>query len=189
MAGSYLSLLQCGDHVQVSVCPTSKPSFRLPPTSSPMPKMMFCAGTGLAPFRGFLQHCAIQLKAGQKLSRALLFVGCRYSVLDRLYAAEMDEWTKEGAVDVWYAFSLEKEFSEGCAYVPERMSKDHTDIVEMWRDGARVYVCGSREFAQRVGQAGREIARRSRPERYDEKELEEWFVKTLSERAASDVFD
>jgi len=93
VAGSYLKSLKAGDSLQVAVRPTNK-AFRLPLQGDRISVIMFCAGTGLAPFRGFVQPHAIQMQASphSTLAPALLFVGCRSSLKDRLYATELDEW-------------------------------------------------------------------------------------------------
>jgi cytochrome P450 / NADPH-cytochrome P450 reductase len=65
---------------------------------------MFCAGTALAPFRGFLQQRAIQMRVDWKLVRAVLFVGCRLETKDRLHAEQIDKWVEQGVVGVKYAF-------------------------------------------------------------------------------------
>jgi cytochrome P450/NADPH-cytochrome P450 reductase len=192
VASTYLSTLQAGDSVQVSIRPTSKKTFRIP-ADTKTPLLMFCAGTGLAPFRGFIEQRAIQLAAnpGRKIAPALMFVGCRSQTKDRLFADEIDGWVKLGAVEVVYAFSREKEHSEGCAYVGERMLKEKDTVASMWYNGARAYVCGSREFAKGVGDAVRAILSEARELRDDEdgrKELQEWF-QAMQERIASDVFD
>jgi len=48
---------------------------------------MVCAGTGLAPFLGFVQERAARMAAsGDAFGEALLFIGCRYHDKDRLQA-------------------------------------------------------------------------------------------------------
>ena len=191
VTSTYLSSLSTGDSIQVSIRPTAKKSFRLPVDDTPL--LMFCAGTGLAPFRGFVQQRAIQLKGNpdRKLPRALLFVGCRSYTKDRLYADEMDEWSRTGAVEVKYAFSKEKDMSHGCAYVSDRMVSCKTEVVEMWHGGARVYVCGSRGFAESLHPATRRIFEEAR--KIDGQSLaadvEELFERNLQERMVSDIFD
>lgn len=152
---------------------------------------MLGAGSGLAPFRGFIQERAVQLAAGRKLAPALLFMGCRSSTRDRIYADELDTWAKAGAVEVRYAFSKEWERSEGCRYVQDRMLKDKEDVLRMWRDGAKVFVCGGPDVSAGIGDAARLLLRESRKkqgEEMTEGEAEEWFQLRRNERFVVDVF-
>ena len=81
---------------------------------------LICAGSGLAPMRGFLQERAEQKKGGRDVATSLLFFGCRRPGEDYLYGdAELKEWSELGVVDVRPAFSRETEASEGCHYVQE----------------------------------------------------------------------
>lgn len=200
VTGNYLQSLTEGDTVQVSVRPSAKKTFRIPVDAEKTPLLMFAAGTGLAPFRGFLQHRSIQMKSNpnRRLARAILFLGCRTQVGDRLYAEQLDQWVKEGVVEVRYAFSKEKEASKGCAYVPDRMLLDAEDIVNIWRSGARGYVCGTRKFAEGIRGAATKIAIQARERLVAEKgeitdeekaKMESRFKAALQERVARDVFD
>lgn len=197
VTSAYLSSLKPGDRIQISLRKTSKKTFRLPDDLAEIPMLMFAAGTGVAPFRGFLEERAVlsSLKPGLKMARAVLFLGCRSQTKDCLFAEEMHQWVEDGIVDVRYAFSREQEHSEGCKYVPDRMKLDKELLREMWRDGARVYVCGSRDFDRSVGEAARAIAIEKRIEDglgvkgIVEKEVDEWFAGVASERIAADVFD
>lgn len=175
VCGTYLSSLRAGDSVQVAVKPTAKKLFRLPADMEQTPMLMFAAGTGVAPFRGFAQQRAEMLQANpaRKLAPAVLFLGCRNAKRDRLYADEMDAWTTAGVLDVVYAFSRPDDdppqqngatsatpSSVGSSkYVSDSMkSAEGKQLIKsLWRQQARVYVCGSRGFEQSVGQAGREI--------------------------------
>jgi len=47
-------------------------------------------GTGVAPFRAFLQERAAQAKAGQDVGTTVLFFGCRKKTEDFLYQSEWD---------------------------------------------------------------------------------------------------
>ena len=196
VASTYLASLAAGDNIQVSIRPTAKKTFRLPLDDERTPVLMFCAGTGLAPFRGFVQQRAVQLRANpeRRLAKALLFVGCRSSTTDRLYPQEMDEWATLGAVDVRYAFSKDAAHSSGCAHVADRMLKDMDDVVEQWRAGARVYVCGSRGFEQRLREPAVEIFRATRGkvmgvQEMDAEEVQSWFGENMEGRMVSDIFD
>jgi hypothetical protein len=75
----------------VSVRPSAKTTFRLRIDAGKTLILMFCAGTALAPFRGFLQQRAIQMRVDWKLVRAVLFVGCRLETKDRLHAEQIDK--------------------------------------------------------------------------------------------------
>ncbi len=187
---TYLSNLGPGDSLQVSVRPSAKKTFCLPADEKHTPMMMFCAGTGLAPFRGFIQQRAVQMKANpdRELAPALLFVGCRSPTKDRLYAQEIDEWVKQGVVHVMYAFSREKEASEGCVHVSDRMVREKDKIIKMWRMGGRAYVCGSRAFGATVREAARAIATDVAGNTPQPDQVER-FMNALQERVATDIFD
>ena len=221
VCGTYLAHLTPGDTIQVSIKPTAKSTFRLPLDPTKTPLLMFAAGTGLAPFRGFLQQRSKILAAqpALKLAPAILWLGCRSETKDRLYADEMDSYVVQGVVDIRYAFSREPDSgaSKGCRYVAERLEKlpkDAEELMRLWRQGARVYVCGSREFERSVGLAARGVVVRevktrmgrgervikgSEEERMKalerlkgetvEEKVESWFEEMVSQRVASDVFD
>ncbi|KIX92788.1 uncharacterized protein Z520_11451 [Fonsecaea multimorphosa CBS 102226] len=196
VTGTYLRGLQAGDTIQMNIRPTAKKTFRLPVDPEQTPLLMFAAGTGVAPFRGFLQARAIQMESnpGRKLAPALLFLGCRSQTKDRLYAKELDDWAEKGVVEIKYAFSREKEASLGCTYVPDRMLHDAEEIVTLWRRGARAYVCGTRIFSEGVRDAAKRIAVMVRDAEHGRtdaelKELEQHFREAMQTRVASDVFD
>ena len=74
-----------GIHVPVHV---RHSNFKLPSDPS-KPVIMVGPGSGVAPFRGFVQERAAQAKAGEKVGQTMLFYGCRRSTEDYLYK---DEW-------------------------------------------------------------------------------------------------
>ena len=118
VASTYIAGLRPGDKAQLAIRP-SNAAFH-PPSDPTVPMVMMCAGSGLAPMRGFLQERAEQKKAGREVATSLLFFGCRKPGEDYLYSdAEMKEWRELGIVDVRAAFSRETEASEGCRYVQE----------------------------------------------------------------------
>ena len=195
VASTYLASLSPSDKIQVSVRRTAKSTFRLPHDPS-TPLLMFCAGTGLAPFRGFVQQRVVQMENNPriKLAPAVLFIGCRSQTRDRLYADELDGWVEKGAASIKYAFSQEPEKSKGCKYVADLMEKERELIVETWRAGARVYLCGSRDFADSVRAATEKMVEELMEERLkrgDEvgDEFRGELDRQLRERAASDIFD
>ncbi|KAF7300597.1 hypothetical protein HMN09_00944900 [Mycena chlorophos] len=188
VSGSYLRSLKTGDSALVGIRSTNK-HFRMPADPEKTPMVMICAGSGIAPFRGFVQERAVLMQeGGRKLAKAILFVGCRGQAVDRLYPQEMDAWVRAGVVDVRYAFSREP---EGPKYVQDRMLADEKDVLEMFNTGAKFYTCAGPAVARGVGQAARRIVRNEAAKRHEEaseEEIEEWMKSMRNERFVSDVF-
>ncbi|KAK5110979.1 hypothetical protein LTR85_000689 [Meristemomyces frigidus] len=190
VTGAYLSSLKSGDEILVSVRATNK-FFHLPADVANTPVILFGAGTGLAPFRGFIQERAQQIAAGRQLAPALMFMGCRFASRDRLYGEEMDAWAKAGAIDIRYAFSRQPESSEGCRYVQDRLLKDKADVLQMWQNGARFFTCGSPEVSEGLSRVAQQILVEERAQRGEPLTMEqakEWFVGKRNERFVVDVF-
>ncbi|KAH6838702.1 NADPH-cytochrome P450 reductase-like protein [Alternaria alternata] len=192
VATNYLANLAAGDRLHVSVRPSHQ-AFHLPKDSKNVPVIMMAAGTGLAPFRGFIQERAAQVAAGRKLAPAILFYGCRTPSSDLMYADLLKRWEDMGAVSVRYAFSRKSEESHGCKYVQDRVYHDRADVIEQFEAGAKLFVCGSRG----VGDGVQETLIRIAKERLKEKEgrdaddakAREWFEGLRNERFATDVFE
>ncbi|KAF2108226.1 bifunctional P-450:NADPH-P450 reductase [Lophiotrema nucula] len=189
VTGTYLTSLRAGDAIQVSVRPAPA-AFHLPASSATTPILMFCNGTGLAPFRGFIEERAVQLAANpdQKLAHAVLFIGCRSLSKDALYHDELVEWAKAGVVDIRYAFSQDQSHpdADGCKYAQDRMLKDQNVVRSMWEEGAKVYVCGSPGLAEGIKKVSRTLAEQR--EGATPEKIEEFFKKMRNERIAVDVF-
>ncbi|WHZ13080.1 MAG: putative bifunctional P-450/NADPH-P450 reductase CypD [Burkholderiaceae bacterium] len=111
-----------------------------PPASPETPMVMVCAGTGLAPFRGFLQERAVQAASGRSVGPALLFFGCDHPDVDYLYRDELAAWEASGVVSVRPAFF--KAPDGDVSFVQHRVWKDRAEVAELFRNGAHVYVCG-----------------------------------------------
>lgn len=191
VASTYLSSLSKGDAVQVTI-QNSRAGFSLPTDPETTPIICVAAGTGIAPFRGFVQERAVLLASGRRLAPAVLFYGCRAQERDDLYRAEFDEWQREGAVEVRRAYSCEPEESEGCRYAQERMVRDAELIAEMWQSGANLYVCGSKALAGSALAAMVGILRDGESEIGGDastKGIQEWFESLRNIRYFTDVFD
>ncbi|KAH6996594.1 cytochrome P450 [Ilyonectria sp. MPI-CAGE-AT-0026] len=191
VATSFLSELSAGEKLHVSVRPSSA-AFHLPRDAENTPIICIATGSGLAPFRGFVQERAAMLAAGRDLAPALIFFGCRDPDVDDLYALEFARWEKMGAVEVRRAYSRATDKSEGCKYVQDRLFHDRKDVFPLWNRGAKAYICGSRD----VGRAIEDVCIRlavewSKDTGKDttEDEAREWFEKHRHERFATDVFD
>ncbi|KAI0124807.1 cytochrome P450 [Xylariales sp. AK1849] len=191
VATSYLDSLQHGDKLHVSIR-QSHASFHLPQNSEQTPVICVAAGTGLAPFRGFIQERAAMIGAGRKLAPMVLYYGCREPGRDDLYSDELAEWEKLGAVTVKRAFSRTPEQSSGHKYAQDALWSDRKEIGKLWDDNAKLFVCGSR----RVGAGVQDVAFRMRVaggkmegKEYSAEEVEQWWLESRNVRYATDVFD
>ncbi|KAK0654544.1 putative bifunctional cytochrome P450 E-class, group I:NADPH-P450 reductase [Cercophora samala] len=180
VATSYLSALKKGDRLLVSVR-QSHSSFHLP-SDVETPVVMIAAGAGIAPFRGFIQERAALASQGNKLGKALLFFGCRHADWDDLYRDELDKWEAGGTVKVVRAYSRQNDRE----YVGDRIL-DYTDeLKQLWSNGARVYVCGSRAVGDGVKSVLGRVVLGSEG---NEGEIAKWFEGVRNVRYAVDVFD
>jgi cytochrome P450 / NADPH-cytochrome P450 reductase len=195
VATNYLKSLHAGSTAQLMIKKSHK-SFHLP-LDPATPIIMVCAGTGLAPFRGFIQERAARMSsagAEQRASfgEALLFVGCRYHDKDRIHAEQLDKWAKDGVVKVFYAFSRQPEQSDGCKYVQDRLWKEHEEVTRLFDAGARAYICGSGAVGKGVADVAAKIRVEHAKKEGKEFTLEEglkWWEGLRGERYAVDVFD
>nr|BAL05197.1 cytochrome P450 [Phanerodontia chrysosporium] len=186
VASTYLASLRAGDCVQLAVRPSAA-AFH-PPADPAVPLVLFCAGAGLAPMRGFLQERVLQKQAGRDVATSILFFGCRSPQHDFLYAdSDLRTWTELGVVDVRPAFSRETEQSAGCKYVQDRVWADREDVVKVWQAGAKVYVCGSGRMATAVKQRLVEII--AAQLNVDSEQATDTFNKIIKGRFATDVFE
>ncbi|KAK1624421.1 cytochrome P450 [Colletotrichum phormii] len=191
VASSYLDSLAEGDSLHIAIRP-SHAAFSLPSDAEHTPMVCVAAGTGLAPFRGFIQERATMLAAGRTLAPALLFFGCRSPEQDDLYRDEFDKWEEMGAVSVRRAYSRECDKSEGCKHVQDRIWQDREELVDLWKKGAKAYVCGSRGVAESAKETMLKIKvemEKAKGEETDEESVKEWFEALRNIRYVTDVFD
>ncbi|ETN43966.1 uncharacterized protein HMPREF1541_10831 [Cyphellophora europaea CBS 101466] len=192
VATNYLKRLQPGSTTQVMV-KKSQASFHLP-LDEKTPVIMFGAGSGLAPFRGFVQERVARLQANPeaKLGEAVLFVGCRDPTMDKLFADELEAAERLSAVKVFYAFSRAADKSEGCKYVQDRLWHERAEASRLFDEGARVYICGSSAVGKGIASTAARIAVEAAAKRGKEITFEnalQWWEGLRGERYAVDVFD
>ncbi|KAF7294065.1 Fatty acid hydroxylase [Mycena kentingensis (nom. inval.)] len=186
VGSNYLANLIPGDRVQMAVRASSA-AFH-PPDDPRTPVVMFCAGSGIAPMRGFIQERAAQQASGREVGKMLLFFGCRSPERDYLYSEkELKEWVEMGVVDVRPAFSRKSEASEGCKYVQDRIRKDGADISKAYDEGALFFTCGSASVARGVKKALVDIIMSLNAT--DEADATQKFEKIVKGRYATDIFD
>ncbi|MED1533947.1 MULTISPECIES: assimilatory sulfite reductase (NADPH) flavoprotein subunit [Bacillus] len=125
--------LQPGDTLPVYI--QHNQNFKLPQDPD-APIIMVGPGTGIAPFRSFMQERE-ELGANGK---SWLFFGDQHFVTDFLYQTEWQKWLKDGVLtkmDV--AFSRD---TEEKVYVQHQMKKQSKELFEWLEQGAYVYICG-----------------------------------------------
>ncbi|KAJ7208967.1 fatty acid hydroxylase [Mycena pura] len=186
VGSTYLAKLRPGDRVQMAVRPSAA-SFHLPADPA-TPVVMFCAGSGIAPMRGFIQERAAQQATGRTVGKMLLFFGCRMPGQDFLYMdTDLKEWSARGVVDVRPAFSRASAECGGCQYVQDRILKDSADIVHAYRQNAVFFTCGSGSVAKGIKESLVEIIKRA--DGVDTDEAKDKFEKITKGRYATDIFD
>lgn len=123
-----------GPETVVPVYVQENPRFRLPDDDAPI--IMIGAGTGVAPFRAFLQ----EREARGAKGRSWLFFGERNFDSDFLYQSEWQAFLKDGVLSrMNVAFSRD---GAQKTYVQHRLMEHARDIHAWLEDGAHLYVCG-----------------------------------------------
>jgi sulfite reductase (NADPH) flavoprotein alpha-component len=133
-ASSFLSTrLEEGGEVNVFV--ESNDNFRLPDDGN-TPVIMVGPGTGIAPFRAFMQQREAEEASGENW----LFFGNPNYTQDFLYQTEWQRFVKDGVVNkVSLAFSRDQEEK---VYVQHRMVEQGAELYRWLEQGAHLYVCG-----------------------------------------------
>ena len=140
VASTYLAGKKRGDTVKLYVKPNRH--FRLP-SDTLRPIVMIGAGTGVAPFRAFIEERA----ATDAKAKSWLFFGARNFTTDFLYQLEWQDHLASGALT-----SLDVAFSRD---QPEKIYVQHriaarADALRGWvKDGAHIYVCGDEKAMAR----------------------------------------
>jgi sulfite reductase (NADPH) flavoprotein alpha-component len=121
------------DYVKVFAQPS--PSFKLP-TNGETPIIMVGPGTGIAPFRAFLEERIATGATGKNW----LFFGDQKRSTDFLYEEQLTAWVKEGHLArLDLAFSRDQEEK---IYVQNRMLENGAELWDWLEAGAHFYVCG-----------------------------------------------
>ena len=122
-----------GSNVPVFVQPNK--NFRLPEDGT-TPIIMVGPGTGIAPFRSFVEHRAALGSTG----KSWLFFGDQRYTYDFLYQLEWQDYLKNGALTkLDLAFSRDQPEK---IYVQQRMSEKGAELYAWLQEGAHFYVCG-----------------------------------------------
>lgn len=186
VASSFLARLKPGDKIHCAVSSTNV-AFHLPKDPT-VPIIMIAAGTGLAPMHGFIEERAALAAAGRKLGPALLYYGCRDFEKDYIYKDQLEKWQADGVVQLRPAFSKKgPEGQQNWKYVPDRMWDERNEVADLFKDGGKIFLCGS---ASKLAKSTAETCKKIYAERSgkSEQEANEWLEKAKEDRYVTDVF-
>lgn len=124
-----------------------------PPSDGEVPMIMIGPGTGVAPFRAFLQ----ERRALGHQGRNWLFFGEQHAATDFYYQNELQGLQRDGLLThLSLAFSRDQAQK---VYVQHRIREQGAELWRWLQDGAKLYICGdASHMAKDVDQALRQVA-------------------------------
>lgn len=133
LASGYLTALELGQQIKASI--REHNGFHL---VNDVPLIMIAAGTGLAPFMGFLQH----LQRQGSVNETWLLFGEQYEDQDAYFSEQLQAYQASGILT---RYDCAWSRSDGI-YMP-KLLEQHSDILQQWvmSRGAHIYLCGSRQ--------------------------------------------
>ena len=183
-ASGFLARVEPGTRVAAAIRPPHSPFFL--PEDPTVPVVLIGAGTGLAPYRGFLEERAELQARGTRLGPALLFFGCDHPDVDLLYREELEAWQAQGIVELLPAFFRQER--DGITFVQHRLWAERERVMALMDEGAIFYVCGD---GRRMAPAVRETLGRIHQEKKGctAEQAAEWMRRMEQERRyLADVF-
>lgn len=135
-ATRFLNKLRVGAAVTVSV----KPSVMKLPPKSTQPLIMAGLGTGLAPFRAFVQYRAWEKAQGKEIGSVLLYMGSRHQREEYCYGEEWEAYQDAGVITLLgRAFSRDQPQK---IYIQDRMRQTMNDIIQAYlKEEGAFYLC------------------------------------------------
>ncbi|AQT94639.1 bifunctional nitrate reductase/sulfite reductase flavoprotein subunit alpha [Pseudomonas azotoformans] len=123
------------------------------PSDGEVPMIMIGPGTGVAPFRAFLQ----ERRALGHQGRNWLFFGEQHAATDFYYQNELQGLQRDGLLThLSLAFSRDQAQK---VYVQDRIREQGAELWRWLQDGAKLYICGdASHMAKDVDQALRQVA-------------------------------
>ena len=139
VSSGFLADVRPGQLVEINIGRNDR--FRLPKNPS-TPAIMIGPGTGVAPFRGFIQALGAE-KTNNQQRPAMLFFGCR-NEKDYLYRSELESAPLELSV----AFSRPTKATPHSQkqYVQDLLWLRRERVWKLLEDGAHIYVCGDGRY-------------------------------------------
>jgi len=175
---SYLNhWIEAGQKINVQLIPNEQ--FRA--QTGEVPIIMVAAGTGIAPFRAFLEEKENETFRG----KSWLIFGEKHRDFDFFYQKEWEYWLRNN-----YLTRLDVAFSRDQAekiYVQHKIEEQADEFYQWLNRGAHVYICGSVAMGNEVRQAIYEVIQKAGEK--DEKEATRYWEKLMNEnRIHQDVY-
>ncbi|KAH6655812.1 hypothetical protein BKA67DRAFT_591995 [Truncatella angustata] len=162
-AGLTYSLSKPGDTLKNShlFAHIIRSKFKLPAQGS-CPIIMVSAGTGIAPFRGFISERSRLHAMGRPVGDMVLFHGCRHPVEDNIYEPELEglRTSLQGRLRIIRAFS--RPVGSKKVYVQDRVQEESDEVRRLLADDASVCVCGWVSMAREVERTVTEMWRKEK---------------------------
>lgn len=137
---NHLTKIKLGECLDVEI--KHNPTFKMP-ASVETPIIMIGAGTGLAPFLGFMQAREQQRKHGGGLTGlgdSKLFFGESTEKHHCLCCEQLLAWQSQGLVQLITAFSRDQAHK---IYIQQRLLEQGESVFKLLQSGAHLYICGS----------------------------------------------
>ncbi|OBZ85113.1 hypothetical protein A0J61_06837 [Choanephora cucurbitarum] len=147
LTSSFLKRSEVGFRLRVNL-KSSKNTFCMP-NDLKKPLVMVASGTGIAPFRGFLQHRDMEKKSGKEVAPCLLFFGCRHPDKDYLYKEDIQQFVDSKVLANSYIAFSRKTSSIPKKYVQHELLAHATEVWDFMSNGA-LYVCGNTAMTRDV---------------------------------------
>eukprot|EP00510_Aplanochytrium_minuta_P002348 CAMPEP_0184016900 /NCGR_PEP_ID=MMETSP0954-20121128/7198_1 /TAXON_ID=627963 /ORGANISM="Aplanochytrium sp, Strain PBS07" /LENGTH=1212 /DNA_ID=CAMNT_0026297997 /DNA_START=91 /DNA_END=3729 /DNA_ORIENTATION=- len=132
----YLKNLVPGQKVTVDI---QTSVLRLPPNPK-QPIVMAGLGTGMAPFRAFIQERMWQKESGIDVGPCVLYFGARHKAQEWLYGEELEKYAEKGLVKLGLAWSRDQAHK---VYIQHKITEDGPLLKKyLGEDGGYFYLCG-----------------------------------------------
>ena len=165
LCSNYLCDAKKGDHILITG-PIGR-TFLLPEDTATN-LLMFATGTGIAPYRGFLQY--IQSLTNPWRAKCLLFMGCKTQKEAIYFNEENDDFTKYSFLQYHLALSRVDKTADGHKMYIQRKVLEYLD--EIWeliiKNHFALYICGLRDMEEGLNQV---FLQKAKKEGYDWEEL------------------
>lgn len=133
VTSNWMQQSQLGEKLEGEIKPNTH--FKLP-ADPKQPIIMIAAGTGLAPFLGFMQA-----RVGADAKQNQLFFGETHQASRFLAKSSLQAWQQAGQLDLHTVFSRDQAEKY---YVQDALLANHQAWLSLWQQGANIYVCGDK---------------------------------------------